>query len=130
MWLKFWNWLLLTPSSRVANPLCSIVKCATVRIYLYKYLYTCCKANIFMLRKYISFTQKSNNNVFNYLFQELKNFYSNGNINLVDMTDKFFTTLYQKMFQVIIPTANSSFLQYNKTRKSKYNLWRTSKIET
>jgi hypothetical protein len=35
-------------------------------------------------------------------FQELKNFYSNGNINLIEMTDKFFTTLYQKMFQVFI----------------------------
>ena len=39
--------------------------------------------------------------LFREYFRELNSFYHRGNVNLQDVTMSFFTSLYQKMFQVI-----------------------------
>uniref|UniRef100_A0A1A9X327 Glypican-6 n=1 Tax=Glossina brevipalpis TaxID=37001 RepID=A0A1A9X327_9MUSC len=39
--------------------------------------------------------------VFSDLFNELENYYSRGRVDLLDVMDKFFNTLYQKMFKVL-----------------------------
>ncbi|XP_064552294.1 glypican-6 [Drosophila montana] len=39
--------------------------------------------------------------VFSDLFNELENYYSRGRVDLLDVMDKFFSTLYQKMFTVL-----------------------------
>ncbi|ALC44598.1 dlp [Drosophila busckii] len=39
--------------------------------------------------------------VFSDLFNELENYYARGRVDLIDVMDKFFSTLYQKMFTVL-----------------------------
>ena len=43
---------------------------------------------------------QKNADVFQEYFTELKAYYDKGNVNLVDATQTFFGTLYQRMFQV------------------------------
>ncbi|XP_017489535.1 PREDICTED: glypican-6-like, partial [Rhagoletis zephyria] len=44
---------------------------------------------------------QQNSYVFSDLFNELENYYTRGRTDLLDVMDKFFNTLYQKMFQVL-----------------------------
>ncbi|XP_037939042.1 glypican-4-like isoform X2 [Teleopsis dalmanni] len=44
---------------------------------------------------------QQNSYVFSDLFKELENYYARGRVDLIDVMDKFFNTLYQKMFQVL-----------------------------
>ncbi|XP_017956717.1 glypican-6 [Drosophila navojoa] len=44
---------------------------------------------------------QQNSYVFSDLFNELENYYARGRVDLLDVMDKFFTTLYQKMFTVL-----------------------------
>lgn len=44
---------------------------------------------------------QQNSYVFSDLFNELENYYSRGRVDLLDVMDKFFNTLYQKMFKVL-----------------------------
>uniref|UniRef100_A0A0A1XNS3 Glypican-6 n=1 Tax=Zeugodacus cucurbitae TaxID=28588 RepID=A0A0A1XNS3_ZEUCU len=44
---------------------------------------------------------QQNSYVFSDLFNELENYYTRGRIDLLEVMDKFFNTLYQKMFQVL-----------------------------
>lgn len=39
--------------------------------------------------------------VFSDLFNELENYYARGRVDLLEVMDKFFSTLYQKMFTVL-----------------------------
>ena len=45
---------------------------------------------------------QKNADVFQEYFQDLKIYYEKGNINPADSTSSFFTTLYQKMFKVLL----------------------------
>ncbi|XP_037809429.1 glypican-4 [Lucilia sericata] len=44
---------------------------------------------------------QQNSYVFSDLFNELENYYTRGRVDLLDVMDTFFNTLYQKMFQVL-----------------------------
>uniref|UniRef100_W8BCM0 Glypican-6 n=2 Tax=Ceratitis capitata TaxID=7213 RepID=W8BCM0_CERCA len=44
---------------------------------------------------------QQNSYVFSDLFNELENYYTRGRVDLLQVMDKFFNTLYQKMFQVL-----------------------------
>lgn len=44
---------------------------------------------------------QQNSYVFSDLFNELENYYNRGRVDLLEVMDKFFNTLYQKMFQVL-----------------------------
>ncbi|XP_039964863.1 glypican-6 [Bactrocera tryoni] len=44
---------------------------------------------------------QQNSYVFSDLFNELENYYTRGRVDLLEVMDKFFNTLYQKMFQVL-----------------------------
>lgn len=39
--------------------------------------------------------------VFSNLFEELENYYKHGSVDLLEVMDKFFSNLYQKMFKVL-----------------------------
>ena len=45
---------------------------------------------------------QKNADVFQEYFQDLKLYYEKGNLNPADSTSSFFTTLYQKMFKVLL----------------------------
>ena len=45
---------------------------------------------------------QKNADVFQEYFQDLKIYYEKGNLNPADSTSSFFTTLYQKMFKVLL----------------------------
>ena len=45
---------------------------------------------------------QKNADVFQEYFQDLKLYYEKGNLNPADSTSSFFTTLYQKMFKVVV----------------------------
>lgn len=42
-----------------------------------------------------------NSYVFSDLFKELETYFANGRVDLLEVMDKFFNTLYQKMFTVL-----------------------------
>lgn len=44
---------------------------------------------------------QQNSYVFSDLFNELENYYTRGRVDLLQVLDTFFNTLYQKMFQVL-----------------------------
>ncbi|XP_011304059.1 glypican-6 [Fopius arisanus] len=54
-----------------------------------------------MFKKTYGILYEQNSYVFTDLFKELENYYTKGTVNLDDVMDNFFNTLYQKMFTVL-----------------------------
>ena len=58
---------------------------------------------------------QKNADVFQEYFQDLKIYYEKGNLNPADSTSSFFTTLYQKMFKVLLliePFSDSDLINH------------------
>lgn len=54
-----------------------------------------------MFKRTYGIIYEQNSFLFTDLFEELEKYFSRGNVDLIEVMDNFFSTLYQKMFTVL-----------------------------